>query len=72
MEQWCQAADTPTREDSFPSYSETEEQQPGRVEIRRHWSTPVPAGLPTAEAWAKLTCVGRVESERQGPRGSDE
>jgi len=24
----------------------------------------VPAGLPTAEAWAKLTSVGRVESER--------
>jgi predicted transposase YbfD/YdcC len=43
---------------------ETQEQQHGRVEIRRHWTTPVPEGLPPAEAWAKLTCVGRVEAER--------
>ena len=64
VEQLFQTADNTTSEDSSPSYYETEEQQHGRVEIRRHWTTPVPAGLPTAEAWAKLTCVGRVESER--------
>jgi predicted transposase YbfD/YdcC len=64
VEQWFQTADNPTSEEAFLSYYETEEQRHGRVEIRRHWTTPVPAGLPTAEAWAKLTCVGRVESER--------
>ena len=64
VEQWFQTAEDTTSEDSSLSYSETEEQQHGRVEIRRHWTTPVPAGLPTAEAWAKLTSVGRVESER--------
>jgi predicted transposase YbfD/YdcC len=64
VEQWFQTADNTTSEEAFLSYYETEEQRHGRVEIRRHWTAPVPAGLPTAEAWAKLTCVGRVESER--------
>jgi predicted transposase YbfD/YdcC len=62
--QWFQTMDTTVSEESSLSYYETEEQQHGRVEIRRHWTTPVPTGLPTAEAWAKLTAVGRVESER--------
>src|SRR4029453_15556936 len=51
-------------EQAVLSYYETEEQQHGRVEIRRHWTAPVPAGLPMAEAWAKVASVGRVESER--------
>ncbi|OLE68896.1 MAG: ISAs1 family transposase [Cyanobacteria bacterium 13_1_40CM_2_61_4] len=64
VEQWFQTADHTPSEEASLSYYETEEQQHGRVEIRRHWTTPVPAGLPMAEAWAKLTAVGRVESER--------
>jgi predicted transposase YbfD/YdcC len=64
VEQWFQTADNTTSEDSSLSYYETEEQQHGRVEIRRHWATPAPNGLPTAAAWAKLRCVGRVEAER--------
>lgn len=64
VEQWFQTVGNTVSEESSLSYYETEEQQHGRVEIRRHWTTPVPAGLPTAEAWAKLTAVGRIESER--------
>jgi predicted transposase YbfD/YdcC len=64
VEQWFQTADHTTSEEASLSYYETQEQQHGRVEIRRHWTTPVPAGLPMAEAWAKLTSVGWVESER--------
>lgn len=64
VEQWFQTVNDTVSEESSLSYYETEEQQHGRVEIRRHWTTPVPARLPTAEAWAKLTSVGRVESER--------
>jgi predicted transposase YbfD/YdcC len=62
--QWFQTVNDTGSEESSLSYYETEEQQHGRVEIRRHWTTPVPVGLPTAEAWAQLTSVGRVESER--------
>jgi predicted transposase YbfD/YdcC len=64
VEQWCPTVDNPVREESSLSDYETEEQPHGRVEIRRHWTTPVPAGRPTAEAWATLTAVGRGESER--------
>ena len=64
VEQWFQTVTDPGSEESSPSYHETEEQQHGRVEIRRHWTTPVPAGFPLADAWAKLTSVGRVESGR--------
>jgi predicted transposase YbfD/YdcC len=64
VEQWFQTVNDTVSEEPSLSYYETEEQQHGRVEIRRHWTTPVPARLPTAEAWAKLTSVGRVESER--------
>jgi predicted transposase YbfD/YdcC len=64
VEQWFQTADHSTREETSLSYYETKEQRHGRVEIRRHWTPPVPAGLPWAETWAKLTSVGRVESER--------
>src|SRR5262245_9688657 len=64
VEQWFQTADTTMNEDASMSYYETEEQQHGRVEIRRHWTTPTPDGLPTATAWSRLHCVGRVEAER--------
>ena len=45
-------------------YSETEEEQQGRVEIRRHWTTAAGEGLKQKDAWAKLRCLGMVESER--------
>ena len=64
VEQLFQTADNTMSEDLSWSYYETEERQHGRVELRRHWTTPVLDGLPTAAAWAKLTCVGRVEAER--------
>ena len=64
VEQWFQTTNHTPSEETSLSYYETEEHQHGRGEIRRHWTTPVPAGLPRAEAWAKLASVGRVESER--------
>lgn len=45
-------------------YYETEEEQHGRVEIRRHWTTAAVEGLEQKDAWAKLRCLGMVESER--------
>jgi predicted transposase YbfD/YdcC len=66
VEQWFQTVNDPVREESSLSYDEPEEQPHGRVEIRRHWTAPVPAGLPPAEAWAQLASVGRGESERPG------
>jgi predicted transposase YbfD/YdcC len=64
VEQLFQTAAATASEESSLSYYETEEQQHGRVEIRRHWTLPVPEGLPMAETWTKLSCVGRVEAER--------
>ncbi len=64
VEQWFQTVNDTASEESFLSYYETEEQQHGRVEIRRHWTPPLPAGLPRADAWAQLAALGRVESER--------
>ena len=58
------ASDTPS-EASPLRYSETDDAKHGRVEIRRPWTLEVPAGLEQQEAWRKLTCLGRVESERQ-------
>ena len=46
------------------SYSETPDKAQGRVEIRRHWMTEAVAELEQRDAWAKLTCLGKVESER--------
>ena len=43
---------------------ETEEKRHGRVEIRRHWTLAAPLDLVRQDAWAKLRCLGRVESER--------
>jgi predicted transposase YbfD/YdcC len=45
-------------------YHETTDRAHGRVEIRRHWTTNAVAELEQHEAWAKLTCLGKVESER--------
>lgn len=45
-------------------YYETTDKAHGRVEIRRHWTTDAVTELEQHEAWAKLTCVGKVESER--------
>jgi predicted transposase YbfD/YdcC len=45
-------------------YYETHDEAHGRVEIRRHWTTDAVEGLEQKDAWAKLNCIGRVESER--------
>jgi predicted transposase YbfD/YdcC len=45
-------------------YHETYDKAHGRVEIRRHWTTDAVAELEQHDAWAKLTCLGKVESER--------
>ena len=45
-------------------YYETTDKAQGRVEIRRHWTTDAVAELDQHAAWAKLTCVGKAESER--------
>ena len=66
VERWVQTADHTPSEEAALSYYATEEQRHGRGELRRPWTAPVPVGLPLAEAWAKLTSVGRVESERHG------
>jgi predicted transposase YbfD/YdcC len=46
------------------SYYETTDKAHGRVEIRRHWTTDAVTELEQHEAWAKLSCLGKVESER--------
>lgn len=57
------AHDTPS-EGPVLQYYETQDEKHGRVEIRRHWTTGAGEGLEQKEAWAKLPCLGRVESER--------
>jgi len=64
VEQRFQTARTPASEETDLQYYETEEEQHGRVEIRRHWTTAAVAGLEQQDAWAKLRCLGMVESER--------
>jgi predicted transposase YbfD/YdcC len=54
---------TPSEEAAL-QYYETSDKAHGRVEIRRHWTTDTLDGLEQKDAWAKLTCLGRVESER--------
>ena len=46
------------------SYYETHDKAHGRVEIRRHWTTDAVTELEQHDAWAKLSCLGKVESER--------
>jgi predicted transposase YbfD/YdcC len=59
-----QTADHTPSDGPSLSYYETHDEQHGRVEIRRHWTTDTLEGLTTADAWAQLSCVGRVEAER--------
>jgi predicted transposase YbfD/YdcC len=54
----------PTSEARTLQFYETEEQQPGRVEIRPHWPLEIPPDLVQQGAWAQLRCLGMVESER--------
>jgi predicted transposase YbfD/YdcC len=62
--QQFEAARHTTSEASALQTYETEEQQHGRVEIRRHWTLEVPPDLVQKDAWAQLRCLGMVESER--------
>lgn len=64
VEQLFQSAhDTPS-EGPVLQYYETHDEAHGRREIRRHWTTDAVEGLNHKEAWVKLACLGRVESER--------
>ena len=64
VEPRCQIAGHTPRDGIDLQYYETEEAQPGRVEIRRHWTTAALAGREQKDAWAKRPCLGRVDSER--------
>jgi predicted transposase YbfD/YdcC len=64
VEQLFQRADTTPSAGPSLQYYETHDEAHGRVDIRRHWMTDAVEGLEQQEAWAKLTSVGRVESER--------
>src|SRR5712692_1547501 len=57
------AHNTPGEGSDLQSY-ETQDERQGRVEIRRHWTTEALEGLEQQAAWAKLRCIGMVESER--------
>jgi predicted transposase YbfD/YdcC len=61
--QFQAARRTAGEEATLQSY-ETEEEQQGRVEIRRHWTMEAPEGLAQQDAWAQLRSLGMVESER--------
>jgi predicted transposase YbfD/YdcC len=63
VQQFQEARYTMSEARTLQSY-ETEEQQHGRVEIRRHWTLAVPPDLVQQDAWAQLRCLGMVESER--------
>jgi predicted transposase YbfD/YdcC len=64
VEQLFPRADDTAGEEPVLQYYETHDEAHGRVEIRRHWTTDAVVELEQKEAWAKLTCVGRGESER--------
>lgn len=64
VEQLFQSAHDTSSEGPVLQYYETHDEKHGRVEIRRHWTTDAVEGLEQQDAWAKLTCLGRVESER--------
>jgi predicted transposase YbfD/YdcC len=63
VQQVAAARHTPSEASTLQAY-ETEEQQHGRVEIRRHWTLEAPVDLVQKDAWAQLRCLGMVESER--------
>jgi predicted transposase YbfD/YdcC len=62
-QQFQVALHTPGEAAELQSY-ETEEEQHGRGEIRRHWTLEAPKGLAQRDAWTQLRCLGMVESER--------
>jgi predicted transposase YbfD/YdcC len=62
-QQFQVALRTSGEEVELQSY-ETEEEQHGRVEIRRHWTLEAPEGLVQQAAWAHLRSLGMVEAER--------
>ena len=64
VEQRFQTALNTPGEGTDLQYYETEDTHHGRVEIRRHWTMEAPEGLEQKAAWAKLCCLGMVESER--------
>lgn len=64
VEQQFQAALHTSGEEAALQAYETEEEQHGRVEIRRHWTMAAPEGLAQQDAWAQLRSLGMVESER--------
>jgi predicted transposase YbfD/YdcC len=45
-------------------YYETQDENHGRVAIRRHWTTDALAGIAQQDARANLNCLGVVEAER--------
>jgi predicted transposase YbfD/YdcC len=64
VEQQFQVALPPPGEAAELQSSETEEEQHGRGEIRRHWTLEAPTGLAQKDAWPQLRCLGMGESER--------
>ncbi len=62
-QQFQTAHNTAGERPDLQSY-ETEEEQHGRVEIRRHWTLEAPEELASQDAWPQLRCLGMVESER--------
>jgi predicted transposase YbfD/YdcC len=64
VEQLFESAHYTPSEGLVFQYYETHDENHGRSEIRRHWTTDAVGELEQQDAWAKLTCVGRVESER--------
>jgi len=64
VEQAFATASDTSSEAGAVQYYETHDAKHGRVEIRRHWTLDTLEGLEQKAAWRKLTCLGRVESER--------
>jgi predicted transposase YbfD/YdcC len=60
---FAQAQATPEAGPTLHYYESTDKAH-GRVEIRRHWTTDAVAEVEQHEAWAKLSSLGKVESER--------
>ena len=46
------------------TYHETVDKGHGRIEVRRHWLSPVLTGLARGQRWKGLKALGLVESER--------
>lgn len=52
--------------DATLDYYETSEENHGRIELRRYWTTSKVDTLRTRDAWHNLQTVGLVEAERSG------